>query len=503
MDANDKCGIFAAYDSKTAARDIYLGLHALQHRGQEGAGIVLSQGGNDYRVHKDLGLVTNVFSEKDLRHLEKDYCGDETPTFGLGHDRYSTSGEVTAANTQPFVATHQDRVISIAHNGDLTNAGQLKESLEEDGSVFSKSSDSEVILHKVIRADGGDPIKQIKQGLEGVKGAFSLLFMFSEGIGAVRDPNGFRPLFVGKRENPETSVGGTSYYFASETCAFDILGAEMIEEVPPGGGYFVSEDGLETFDISSDTSQGLCSFEPIYFSRPDSFYNGKSIHKTRVEMGKALWEEHPVEADLVTGVPDSANSATKGVAEAAGLPNEITLIRSHYTGRTFISPYQSMRDLKVKKKFNLVPDTVEGQRVVLVDDSIVRGTTMKNITQMFRECGAAEIHIRIASPPLTNPCYYGIDIPDPEELLVNRVDKEDLPEFFGADSVEYLSVESVRETVGEENCRACFTGNYPVEVDESERFTKDSEDTAWDEAPQANGVGPGLTHIEEPSDADL
>lgn len=503
MDAKDKCGIFAVYDSETAARDTYLGLHALQHRGQEGAGILLSQGGNDYRVHKDLGLVTNVFSEKDLQKLERDYCDNEQPTFGLGHDRYSTSGEVTAANTQPFVATHQDRVISIAHNGDLTNAGQLKKSLEEEGSVFSKSSDSEVILHKVIRAGGQDPVQQIKQGLEGVKGAYSLLFLFSEGIGAVRDPNGFRPLFIGKRENSGTSVNGTSYYFASETCAFDILNAEVIEEVPPGGGYFVGEDGVETFELTSETTRGLCSFEPIYFSRPDSYYDGKSIHKTRVEMGKALWEEYPVEADLVTGVPDSSNSATKGVAEAADLPNEITIIRSHYTGRTFISPYQSMRDLKVKKKFNLIPDTVEGQRIVLVDDSIVRGTTMKNITRMFRECGAAEIHIRIASPPLSHPCYYGIDIPDREELLVNRVDREDLPEFFGADSVEYLSVDAVKETVGQENCRACFTGNYPVEVDESERFTKDKEETEWNDEPQANGIGPGLTHIEEPPNADV
>ncbi len=480
MEAKDKCGIFAVYDSKAAARDTYLGLHQQQHRGQEGAGIILSQGGSDYRIHKDLGLVTNVFDEEDLRDLEEPYCNDEEPTFGLGHNRYSTSGHVVAANTQPFVATHQDRVISLVHNGDITNAGQLKESLEAEGSVFSKSSDSEVILHKVIRANGDDPVAQIKEGLHGVKGAYSLLFLFSEGIGAVRDPNGFRPLFIGKKETPENSTGDASYYFASETCAFDILGAEVVEEVDPGQGYFLNEEGIETFESEPDTTQGLCSFEPIYFSRPDSLYDGRSIHKSRVEMGHALWEEHPVEADLVTGVPDSANSATQGVAEAAGLPNEITVIRSHYTGRTFISPYQSMRDLKVRKKFNLVPDLVEGNRIVLVDDSIVRGTTMKNIIRMFRDKGAEEIHVRIASPPIAHPCYYGIDIPDEEELLINRVDREDLPEFFGVETVEYLSVENLKEVVGEDNCRACFTGNYPVKVEEDERFKKETE-TDWND----------------------
>jgi amidophosphoribosyltransferase len=502
MDAKDKCGIFAVHDSQTAARDIYLGLHNQQHRGQEGAGIILSQGGADYRIHKDLGLVTNVFDEGDLRDLEEPYCGDRNPTFGIGHNRYSTSGHVTAANTQPFVATHQNRVISLVHNGDITNAGQLKESLEAEGSVFSKSSDSEVILHKVIRADGDDPVAQIKEGLDGVKGAYSLLFMFSEGVGAVRDPHGFRPLFLAKKDTPENSVGSTSYFFASETCAFDILGAEVVAEVQPGEGYFIDETGIETFRIANDTTQGLCSFEPIYFSRPDSLYDGQSIHKTRVEMGEALWNEHPVEADIVTGVPDSSNSATQGVAEAADLPYEITVIRSHYTGRTFITPYQSMRDLKVKKKFNLVPDVVEGNRVVLVDDSIVRGTTMKNIIGMFREKGAEEIHVRIASPPIAHPCYYGIDIPDRDELLINRVDREDLPDFFDVESVEYLSVDSVKKVVGEDNCRACFTGNYPVEVHDDERFKKENKKQDWKNEDTTNGSKP-TGSPEEPTDANV
>lgn len=474
---NEECGLFGVYNSDTAARDIYLGLHAQQHRGQEGAGIILSQGNGIHRVHKDLGLVTNVFSEGILQRLENPFRGDPEPTFGLGHVRYSTSGDMTAANTQPLVVTHQDRLIALTHNGDLTNAGLLKQQLEEEGSVFNTTSDSEVILHRIIRADAEDPVEKVREGLADVKGAYSLLFLFDEGIGGVRDPRGFRPLHIGRRE----TESGETYCFASETCGFDILGAEPVAEIEPGEGYFVSDEGVRTFGLPDESVPGMCSFESIYFSRPDSLYRGRSIHKYRVEMGEALWREHPVEADLVTGVPDSSNSATKGFADASGLPLEITLIRSHYTGRTFIAPYQSLRDLKVKKKFNLVPDTVEGKRVVIVDDSIVRGTTMKNIARMFRECGAREIHVRIASPPVAHPCYYGIDIPDEEELLINRVPLEEMPEHLGVESVCYLSVDSVREVVGEQNCRACFTGNYPVEVED------DNDVYRKNDAPSGNG----------------
>lgn len=478
---NEECGLFGVYNSDTAARDIYLGLHAQQHRGQEGAGIILSQGRGEHRVHKDLGLVTNVFSEQTLQDLEAPFRKNDRPTFGLGHVRYSTSGHVTAENTQPFVVTHQDRLIALTHNGEITNAGLLKRQLEENGSVFNTTSDSEVILHRVIRADADHPIEKIQQGLSDVRGAYSVLFLFDEGIGGVRDPHGFRPLHVGRRE----TEAGETYCFASETCGFDILGAEPVAEIEPGEGYFVSEDGVETFRPTEDTVQGMCSFESIYFSRPDSLYRDRSIHKYRVEMGRALWEEHPVEADLVTGVPDSSNSATKGFADASGLPLEITLIRSHYTGRTFIAPYQSLRDLKVKKKFNLVPDTVDGKRVVIVDDSIVRGTTMKNIARMFRRRGAREIHVRIASPPVAHPCYYGIDIPDEDELLINRVPLEEMPEHLGVESVKYLSVDSVREVVGEQNCRACFTGDYPVDIEEDGRdeYRKSRDPTTGSASP--------------------
>ncbi len=480
---NEECGLFGVYNSETAARDIYLGLHAQQHRGQEGAGIILSEGNGTHRVHKDLGLVTNVFSEGILQRLENPFRDGPDPTFGLGHVRYSTSGHVTAGNTQPLVVTHQDRLIALTHNGDLTNAGILKERLEEEGSVFNTTSDSEVILHRVIRADAEDPVEKIKEGLADVRGAYSVLFLLDEGIGGVRDPHGFRPLHIGRRET-ET---GETYCFASETCGFDILDAEPVAEIEPGQGYFVSEEGVRTFRLPGESVSGMCSFESIYFSRPDSFYRGRSIHQYRVEMGRALWREHPVEADLVTGVPDSSNSATKGFADASGLPQEITLIRSHYTGRTFIAPYQSLRNLKVKKKFNLVPDTVEGKRVVIVDDSIVRGTTMKNIAQMFRERGAREIHVRIASPPVAHPCYYGIDIPDEEELLINRVPLEEMPDHLGVESVRYLSVESVREVVGEQNCRACFTGNYPVEVEDDGDAFRKSDDPNGNGAASANG----------------
>lgn len=448
----DKCGVFGVVNSPNAFREMYLGLHIQQHRGQESAGMVIGEPGSSFKQHKDLGLVTDVFDEEQIKRL--------SGTTGIGHVRYSTSGSVSVQDAQPFMVSHCDRTWAVSHNGNLTNAGLLRKQLEKNGAVFTTTSDTEVILHMVLRAPGETPVQKIRNGLEGVKGAFSLVFLVDDGVIAVRDPNGFRPLYLGTKKDRR--------YFASETCAFDIFDGTPEREIQPGEGIYARPDGVETFELKQTCDSTRCSFEAIYFSRPDSYFNEESVHELRVKMGKKLWNEHPVEADLVTGIPDSANSATKGVAEASGLPHEICLIRSHYTGRSFIKPYQELRDLEVKKKFNLVPDVCRGKRVVVVDDSIVRGTTAKKIARMFRKNGAEEIHLRIASPSIQSPCYYGIDMPHKENLLVNRVDEDDLDEFLGVDSVEYLSEQAVVDVLGRETCRGCFTGNYPTEVNQGE-----------------------------------
>lgn len=459
-DLREKCGIFGVYNSPTAPYDIYLGLHAQQHRGQEGAGIIVRKSSGEYYMHKDQGIVNQVFNDEIIQKLHG--------TCGLGHVRYSTAGGCGKKDLQPLIVRHRDHVISIAHNGNITNAARLKDEIELKGSVFTTTSDTEVILHKIVRARAESPIEKIREGLKEVEGAYSLVIQFDNGIAAVRDPHGFRPLHVGKNDE--------AWYFASETCAFDILGAETVCEVMPGEGYFVSAAGLEHFTLHAEPAPCFCSFEVVYFSRPDSMYKGRSVHNHRLALGKALYEEQPVEADIVTAVPDSSNSAALGYALASGIPLDIGLIRSHYAGRTFISPDPSMRDVKVRQKFNVVRDAVEGKRIIVVDDSIVRGTTSRKIISLFRDKGAREVHLRIASPEVTNPCYFGIDMPDRQDFLVNKVPARMLNDYLKVDSLAFLSPEKLASVVGNSACQACFTGKYPVNVeDNGSRIAKKQE----------------------------
>ncbi len=458
--AHDKCGVFAACDSPRAAQDIFLGLHAQQHRGQEGAGILVSAGPGRNHVHKDHGLVTSVFSDEILEML--------TGHFGIGHVRYSTSGHCREKDIQPLIATHRNQVMAVAHNGNITNAGRLKEEMESGGSIFHTSSDTEVVLHRIVRVDSESPAEKIRKGLKDVEGAYSMVLKLEDGIAAVRDPLGFRPLHVGKREE--------AWFFASETCAFDIIGAEHVCEVKPGEGYIVTGKGLEHFVLDQPVKPRFCAFELVYFSRPDSSHESRSIHSYRVELGRALYEEHPAEADIVTAVPDSSNSAALGYSAASGIPLDIGLIRSHYTGRTFIAPHQALRDTRVRQKFNVIRDAVEGKRIVVVDDSIVRGTTCRKIIHLFRENGAKEVHFRVSSPMVANPCYFGVDMPDREEFLVNKMPGDMLRQFLGVDSLGFLSPEALTKVVGSDTCDACFTGNYPVKIEDSSGRIKKRKD---------------------------
>lgn len=470
IDMREKCGVFGVWGSPTAAKDTYLGLYALQHRGQESAGIVVRSLGGKLSFHRENGLVTQVFSESVLNQMPGE--------FAIGHVRYSTSGSTTVKEIQPLGVTYRGTMISLAHNGNIINAHRLKKELQEEGVTFTGTSDSEVILQKIARSSGTTAVEKIVEGLKGVEVAYSLAILFEDGVAAVRDPKGFRPLFMGKKSRPLGA--GKTVYFSSETCAFDLLEVEEIIEVQPGEGFFVSEKGIETFRLDSPAECRICSFEMIYFSRPDSLYREQSIHSFRLKLGAALFREHPIEADIVTPVPDSSNSAALGFSRASGIPLDLALVRSHYVGRTFIAPFQTMRDLKVKKKFNIIPGTVEGKRVVVIDDSVVRGTTSRKIIKMFRDRGAREVHLRVASPSVKFPCYFGIDMPDREEFLLNRVRDEDLAGYLEADTVGYLSEESLCEIVGAATCRACFSGNYPVEMDKmSGRIDKEKHESEY------------------------
>jgi len=447
----EECGIVGVIGAARAAEWAYLGLYALQHRGQESAGIVSSDGGRAY-AHRAMGLVSDVFDERVLESLPG--------TAAVGHNRYSTTGSPTLANAQPILVNYRDGFLAVAHNGNLVNARTLRRRLERVGSIFQSTMDTEVVVHLIAAERDPSRDRAVLNALDRLSGAYSLLILTPDGLYAARDPHGFRPLSLGRR--------GDALVLASESCALDLLGAEVERELGPGEVLKTRLDGSsEVLRASPAEAECLCVFEQIYFARPDSTLFGLSVDEARRRLGRELAREHPVEADCVFAVPDSSNSAALGYSEASGLPFEFGLIRNHYVGRTFIQPGQEVRDFRVKVKYNPVSSVIRGKRVVVVDDSIVRGTTSKALVGLIREAGAAEIHLRVASPPLRHPCYYGIDIPNRDELIAANLSVPEIAEFVGADSLGYLSFEGLYRAVGarEQHCDACMSGNYRVPLE--------------------------------------
>ncbi|HEV3408844.1 MAG TPA: amidophosphoribosyltransferase [Chthoniobacterales bacterium] len=446
-----ECGIFAVFGHPNAAVLTYYGLFALQHRGQESAGIVTSDGvGKTFQMHRDMGLVSQVFGAEELERLKG--------TRAVGHARYSTTGSSTLKNAQPFVVDCFRGQIAVAHNGNLTNAAVLRDELERNGSIFQTTADSEIIPHLLAQPakNGGSPLSVLRR----LEGAFSLLIMSEREIIAVRDPFGWRPLVLGKLDG--------AYVLASETCAFDLIHAEFIREVEPGEVVIISDDGIRSEWPFPDQRRAFCMFEYVYFSRPDSIIRGVNVGKVRTEMGRELARRFPVEADIVVPVPDSGNYAALGFAQELNIPYEHAFVRNHYIGRTFLQPSQLIRDFDVRVKLNLIKEMVEGKRVVVVDDSIVRGTTARARVVNLREAGAKEVHMRVSCPPHRFACHYGIDFPDPEKLIANQLSLEQICEYLNVDSLGYLDVEGMVRATGKpmnEFCLACFTGDYPLPVD--------------------------------------
>ncbi|MFC4388990.1 amidophosphoribosyltransferase [Gracilibacillus marinus] len=451
---NEECGVFAIWGHEKAAEMTYYGLHALQHRGQEGAGIVTSDG-EKLNVHKGVGLINDVFSEGEFSRLKGNAA--------IGHVRYATQGGGGFENVQPLVFRSQTTSMALAHNGNLVNAHALKSQLEAQGSILQTTSDTEVIAH-LIKRSGNVPLEDaITSALGMIKGAYAFTILTENQLFVGLDPRGLRPLSIGRL--------GEAYVFASETCAFDLIGATYEREVMPGELIIIDEQGFRSTQFTSPMQRTLCSMEYVYFSRPDSDLNNQNVHASRKIMGKQLAVEAPVEADVVTGVPDSSISAAIGFSEATGIPYELGLIKNRYVGRTFIQPSQELREQGVKMKLSAVRGIVEGKRVVMVDDSIVRGTTSRRIVGLLKEAGALEVHVRIASPPIENPCYYGIDTSTKGELIASNNTVEEIREIIGADSLAFLSTEGLEASIVADRdqqtygiCQACFTGNYPTEI---------------------------------------
>ncbi|MFG6120373.1 MULTISPECIES: amidophosphoribosyltransferase [Thalassobacillus] len=451
---NEECGIFGVWGHEESAQITYYGLHALQHRGQEGAGIVVSDG-EELKLAKGLGLVNDVFKQDMLDNLEGHAA--------LGHVRYATQGGGGYENVQPLLFRSQKSSMALAHNGNLVNAQALKMQLEAQGSILQTTSDTEVIAHLIKRSGHLNMEEALIQALTMIKGAYAFAVMTEKQLFVAQDPRGLRPLSIGRI--------GSAYVVASETCAFDVVGAEHERDVEPGELLVIDENGIESKRFSAPIQRTLCSMEHVYFSRPDSNLDGINVHASRKRMGKVLADEAPVEADVVTGVPDSSISAAIGYAEASRTPYELGLIKNRYVGRTFIQPSQELREQGVKMKLSAVRGIVEGKRVVMVDDSIVRGTTSRRIVRLLKEAGATEVHVRIASPPIKNPCYYGIDTSTEGELIAANHSLEEMQEIIGADSLAFLSVQGLEDAIYQDGqslnhgpCAACFTGNYPTEI---------------------------------------
>ncbi|MEE9554311.1 MAG: amidophosphoribosyltransferase [candidate division Zixibacteria bacterium] len=447
----DKCGVFGIYGNRNAGSLTYLGLYALQHRGQESVGIVTAENGS-FHSKVGMGLVNEVFSSPvDLKGL--------TGRSAIGHNRYSTTGSSSAENIQPLVIKYNRGHLALAHNGNLTNYSKVKQELEKSGAIFRSSSDTEIILHLLARSKKRRIELALAEALGKVVGAYSLVLLTPKQLVAARDPAGVRPLALGKRRS--------AWVVASETCAFDMIGAKYVRDVKPGEIIVINGNGLRSYGPLKERKHAFCIFEFIYFSRPDSIIYGMNVDKVRRRLGRLLAEEHPVEADLVISVPDSSNTAALGYSEASGIQYDIGFIRNHYVGRTFIRPEQKIRDLDVRKKFNVVRGVVNKKRVVVVDDSLVRGTTSMKLTSMLREAGAKEVHLRLSSPPIKSPCFYGIDMPTKGELLASRKSVESIRRFLKVDSVGYLSIDGLVNLPAlppDEFCTACFSGKYPIKI---------------------------------------
>ncbi len=445
------CGLFGAFGVPDASYLIYLGLYALQHRGEESCGIVTSDG-NELYIHKDMGLVADVFNDENLRLLK----GDR----GIGHVRYSTTGSSLVKNAQPLFVDYLGNSLAVAHNGNLINSSSLRRELERTGSIFQTTCDSEVIVHLMARSSSRNVVTKLKSALEKIRGAYSLVFLTEKELIGVRDPEGFRPLCLGKK--------GDSWCLASETCAFDLIEAKFVREVEPGEIVVITGKGLTSTRFAPRAKRNSCCiFEHIYFARPDSIIFGETVHLVRQKLGETLAKEHPVDADYVIPIPDSGTSAALGFSHASGIPLEWGAIRNHYVGRTFIQPHQKIRDLGVKVKINILREVVAGKKVVIVDDSIVRGTTSRIRVKNFRAAGAREVHMRISCPPHRFPCFYGIDFPSPDELIANRYSVKEIRDYLGVDSLGYLSLEGMLSAVkmpAHKYCVSCWVGKYPFKV---------------------------------------
>ncbi|WP_195610971.1 amidophosphoribosyltransferase [Streptococcus australis] len=460
---NEECGVFGIWGHPDAAKLTYFGLHSLQHRGQEGAGILANDQGT-LRRHRDTGLLSEVF--RNPLNLEK-----LTGSSAIGHVRYATAGEASVDNIQPFLFRFHDTQFGLAHNGNLTNAQSLKSELEKNGAIFSSTSDSEILAHLIRRSHNPSFMGKIKEALNTVKGGFAYLMLFEDKLIAALDPNGFRPLSIGKMANGALVV-------SSETCAFEVIGAEWIRDVHPGELVIFDENGITYDRYTDDTQLAICSMEYIYFARPDSNIQGVNVHTARKRMGAQLAREFKNQADIVVGVPNSSLSAAMGFAEESGLPNEMGLIKNQYVQRTFIQPTQELREQGVRMKLSAVSGVVKGKRVVMIDDSIVRGTTSLRIVKLLKEAGATEVHVAIASPALAYPCFYGIDIQSREELIAANHTVEETCEIIGADSLTYLSIDGLIDSIGIDTdapngglCVAYFDGKYPTPLyDYEERY---------------------------------
>jgi amidophosphoribosyltransferase len=448
---NDKCGVFGVTGTRNAAILTYFGLYALQHRGQESTGIAVTDG-QAITARKGMGKVDEVFPDLDAI---KDLKG----RIAIGHNRYSTTGESAAANIQPLKINSRFGQLALGHNGNLTNYRRFRQKMEASGSIFATSSDTELILHLIAKSKQKRIELALADALKKVTGAYSLVMLTGHNLIAARDPSGVRPLALGKLRK--------SWVVASETCAFDIIGASYIRDIEPGEILVANGGGLKSYRLLPKKPHAFCIFEFIYFSRPDSMIFGINVDKVRRRFGRQLAKEHPVDADRVISVPDSANTAALGYAEATGIRYEMGLIRNHYVGRTFIEPAQKIRDLDVRIKFNPIRGVLKDRRIVLVDDSLVRGTTSRKLVKMIRDAGAKEVHVRISSPPVISPCFYGIDMPTKAELIASNRNVEAIRRYLGADSLGYLSIEGMLglEALPDEGfCRACFTGKYTIPV---------------------------------------